>query len=127
MVPIIRLLASRSKLGILIGMLAVAIAGELSIPVYAAPGDLYVTDQSTGSVVVYDPDGNPTTFATGLVSPQGITFDLSKNLYVCDAGDGGDGNGLIMKYDTLGNGSVFRSGLNNPLGLDTDGSDLLVS
>ena len=44
-----------------------------------------------------DSDGNPTTFATGLVSPQGIAFDLSKNLYVCDAGDGGDGNGLIMR------------------------------
>ena len=83
---------------------------------------------STGSVVVYDPDGNPTTFATGLISPQGITFDLSKNLYACDAGDGGDGNGLISEaYDTLGNGTVFRSGLNNPIGLDTDGSDLLVS
>lgn len=128
MVPLIRLLASRSKIGIPISMFAMAIACAFTpSSASAAAGDLYVTDSSTGSVVIYDSDGNPTTFVTGLVNPQGITFDLSKNVYVCDAGDGAAGNGLIMKYDLSGNGSVFRSGLDNPLGIDVDGSDLLVS
>src|SRR5689334_14952561 len=122
-----RLFPSRSKFGIPIGMLAVAIAATLTAPVFAAPGDLYVTDGSTGSVIRYDSDGNPTTFATGLINPQGITIDLSKNIYVCDIGDGADGNGLIMKYDLAGNGSVLRGGLSDPLGLDVDGSDLLTA
>ena len=77
----------------------------------AAPGFLYVTDLATGSIVVYAPDGTPSTFATGLTSPQGITFDQSKNLYVADAGDGGFGNGTIFQYDIVTKArTTFRSG-----------------
>src|SRR2546423_15285756 len=65
----------------------------------AEPGDLYVTDLATGSIIIYTPDGTPTTFDTGLTSPQGIAFDQGKNLYVVDAGDGSAGAGTIFKYD----------------------------
>ena len=76
MVPLIRLLASRSKIGIPISMFAMAIACAFTpSSASAAAGDLYVTDPSTGSVIQYQPDGTPNTFATGLISPQGITFD----------------------------------------------------
>src|SRR5438874_9261825 len=96
----------------------------------ADPGDLYVTDLATGSIIVYTPDGTPTTFDTGLTSPQGIAFDQDKNLYVADAGDGSAGAGTIFKYDpSIGGGSktTFFTGLNNPQGIALDGSNLLVS
>lgn len=93
----------------------------------ADPGDLYVTNLATGSVIKYAPDGTFTTFASGLTSPQGIVFDQAKNLYVADAGNGGAGNGSIFKYTLSGTKTTFRSGMHNPIGLTTDGSDLLVA
>ena len=91
-------------------------------------GDLYVTDLSNGSVIRYDSDGNPNTFATGLESPQGITFDVRKNIYVADAHDGSDGAGEIVVYALDGTKlTSLRTDLDNPMGIDIDGSDLLVS
>jgi len=97
---------------------------------FAGPGDLYVTDLETGSIIRYLPDGTASTFDTGLISPQGIAFDKAKNMYVADAGDGSDGAGVIYKYDiTIGAGSktTFFTGLFNPQGMTQDGSNLLVS
>lgn len=99
-----------------------------SLHANALPGDLYVTDLATNSVLVFSPDGTQRTFASGLDSPQGIAFDQAKNLYVADA------SGNIYKYDVDGNQSTFfppagsiLAPLNNPIGLTLDGSDLLVS
>src|SRR3954453_18370930 len=78
-------------------MLAAAVA--FTSTCVAAPGGLYVTDLATGSIDVYAPDGTPSTFTTGITSPQGIVFDQAKNLYVVDAGDGAAGTGAIFKYD----------------------------
>src|ERR1044071_7849797 len=79
---------------------------------YSAPNDLYVTDLASGSVVRYEPDGTAHTFATGLTSPQGITFNgrTSQNpafFYVADAGDGGATSGVIWRYDVSGNRTLF--------------------
>ena len=94
----------------------------------ADPGFLYVTDLADGSIKVYAPDGTPSTFATGLISPQGICFDQYKNLYVADAGDGGAGNGVIYKYDVITQDRItVKSGLSNPIGLTQDGAGILVS
>ena len=128
MFPIIRLLASRSKLGIPIGMLAMAVASVFTpSSALATAGDLYVTDLATGSVIRYEPDGTPNTFATGLVSPQGISFDeatstMAAYFYVCDAGDGGATSGIIYRYDRSGNRTTFATGLDNPIGVASDAS-----
>lgn len=113
-----------------IALYAVATGFTLTSSSFAAPGDLYVTDLATGSIIVYAPDGTPTTFDTGLTSPQGIAFDQAKNLYVVDAGNGTSGAGTIFKYDINIGGSsktTFRTGLSNPQGMAIDGSGLLVS
>ena len=119
--------ASAARLGIA-ALVAAAAQFILAPGSFANPGDLYVTDLDSGSVIVYAPDGTSTTFTTGLISPQGIAFDQAKNLYVVDAGDGSPGNGTIFKYDLpTKTQSTLLSGLNNPMGLALDGSDLLVS
>ncbi|HEY2714332.1 MAG TPA: hypothetical protein VGI60_17610 [Chthoniobacterales bacterium] len=94
----------------------------------ADPGDLYVTDLSSGSVIKYAPDGSSIVYATGLTSPQGIALDQAKNVFVADAGSGENGDGEIVKYDHADKTkSVVLDGLNNPVGLALDGNDLLVS
>ena len=68
-----------------IALYTVAAGVTLTSSSFAAPGDLYVTDLATGSIIVYTPDGTRTTFDNGLTSPQGICFDQARNLYVADA------------------------------------------
>jgi hypothetical protein len=106
----------------------VALAAPLASSSFGAAGDLYVTDLATGSVIVYAPDGSSTTFTTGLTSPQGITFDRGKNLYVADAGAGQPGDGAIFKYDlATATQTTVLANLDNPIGVTLDGSDLLVA
>ncbi len=117
--------------------LAVIAGAALAITsrAFATPGDLYATDLASGSVIRYASDGSPMTFASGLISPQGIVFlpgDSTKSppvpasLYVADAGNGGATSGVIFKYDLFGNKSTFASSLNNPKGLAVDGNAVLV-
>ena len=95
---------------------------------HADPGDLYVTDLASGSVIKYAPDGTSIVYATGLISPQGIALDQAKNVFVADAGSGENGQGEIVKYDHVTKvKSVVLDNLNNPIGLTLDGNDLLVS
>ena len=99
---------------------------------YSDSGDLYATDLATGSVIRYSPDGTPHTFATGLVSPQGIAFDQATDtsaayFYVADQGDGGATSGIIYRYDRNGNRTTFATGLDRPIGVAIDGGDLIVA
>ncbi|MEO6971645.1 MAG: hypothetical protein ABI217_12215, partial [Chthoniobacterales bacterium] len=98
----------------------------------ATPGDLFVTDLATGSVIRYTPDGTGTTFASGLISPQGIVFfqgnsSTTSALYVTDAGDGGATSGVVYRYDLAGNRTTFATSLDNPIGLTVDGGTILVA
>ena len=88
----------------------------------ATPGDVYASDLTTNSIVVYAHDGTKSTFATGLNSPQGLVFDPSGNLYVADAGSGN-----VYKFTRAGGRTTFASGLMNPIGLAIDGPDLLIA
>ncbi len=132
MIPILQRPRRASSTHLRVGLVSASAFLFLVAGSFAAPGDLYVTDLASGSVIVYAPDGTATTFATGLLSPQGIAFDQAKNLYVADAGDGAADSGVIYKYTPTGDRSTFypptgRTGLDNPIGLTLDGSDLLVS
>ena len=98
----------------------------------ATPGDLFVTDLATGSVIRYTSDGTGSTFASGLISPQGIVFfqgnsSTTSALYVADAGDGGATSGVVYRYDLAGNRTTFATSLDNPIGLTVDGGTILVA
>ena len=119
-----------------IALLAVAAAQFTlsfnSFAVNAAEGGLYVTDLASGSVISYAADGTPTTFATGLISPQGIVFTqatstMAAYFYVADAGDGGPTSGVVYRYDRAGNRTTFFTELNNPIGLAVASGDILVA
>src|ERR1700739_1298713 len=51
---------------------------------YAAPGDLYVSDLSSGNIYKFTPGGTQSTFASGLDQPDGVAFDSAGNLFVAD-------------------------------------------
>ena len=108
-----------------IGLLSGAVAAALLVlqQSSAAPGDLYVSDLVSDSIVVYTPEGTSRTFASGLNRPQGLVFDQLGNLYVADAG-----SGRVFKYSPDGlTKTTVVTGLNNPLGLALHGADLLVA
>ncbi|MDQ3198528.1 MAG: hypothetical protein M3Q46_04955 [Verrucomicrobiota bacterium] len=117
-----------------LGLAAFAVVAQFAFHSHAvaAPGDLYVTDAAAGTVVIYAPDGTSTTFATGLISPQDIVFDMATTtmpafFYVADIGNGGSTDGVIYRYDRTGNRTTFKSGLDNPIGLALDGAAVLVT
>jgi hypothetical protein len=107
-----------------LSLFAAAIAFTLAPRASADPGDLYVSDLATNSIIVYKPDGTSSTFASGLNSPQGLAYNLlAKSLYVAD---GGSGN--VFKYTVPGGvQSLVASGFSNPVGIAFNGLDLLVS
>lgn len=107
-----------------IGLLSCAVATALTLvsQASAAPGDLFVSDLATNSIVVYKPDGSSSTFASGLNSPQGLAFDPVGNLFVAD---GGSGN--VYRFTPDGTRSTVASDFSNPVGVALNGLDLLVS
>lgn len=81
----------------------------------AAPGDIYETDFSSGTLFKFSPTGSRTTFATGLNGPEGMAFDRNGNFFVTDTG-----SGRIFKYAPNGTRTIFASGLNGPASLAFD-------
>ncbi|MEO6969868.1 MAG: putative Ig domain-containing protein [Chthoniobacterales bacterium] len=125
MIPINRRLLTGLLGKICLGLFAATTALTLAPKVSASPipGDLYVSDLASNSIIVYRPDGTSFTFATGLNSPQGLTFDPAGNLYVAD---GGSGN--LYKYTVPGGvQSLVASGFSDPVGVVLNGLDVLVS
>ncbi len=74
--------------------------------VVATPGDLYVADNSTGSVFKFTPGANQSTFASGFSQPAALAFDREGNLFVADTG-GGQGLSAIVKVAPDGTKSTF--------------------
>ena len=123
MIPINRRLLTGLLGKICLGLFAATTALTLAPKVSANPGDLYVSDLASNSIIVYRPDGTSFTFASGLDSPQGLVFDPAGNLLVAD---GGSGN--IYKF-TVPEGvqSTVASGFSSPVGVALNGLDILVS
>lgn len=99
-------------LEIALAVMAIALPLAITPTAQAAEGDLFVTDLSTGSIVVYSTDGSKRTFATGLDRPQGLAFDPKGNLYVADKG-----SGKVFKFAADATRTLFASGLDGPAGL----------
>lgn len=89
---------------------------------HAAPGDLYETDLSSGTVFKFAPDGSQSSYASGLAAPVGLAFDGKGNTYISDAG-----GGSIVKVAPDGSQSVFAIVEEGPTGLAFDGSGNLFA
>ena len=114
---------SRAAFGLAASFATVGVTGLFMAPrAQAGAGDLFATDATAGTVMVYGLDGSSRLFATGLGSPQGLTFDGFGNLFVADKASGN-----IFKFTTDGTRTTFATGLNEPIGLAFDGKDLAVS
>jgi glucose/arabinose dehydrogenase len=75
-------------------------------------GDLLVTEQDTGTILLYTPGGVESTFATtSYNSLNGLAFNSAGDLFV------GASVGSIVEITTGGAQSTFASGLGNPAGL----------
>ncbi|MBA3350955.1 MAG: SMP-30/gluconolactonase/LRE family protein [Blastocatellia bacterium] len=102
---------------LLLGALALANLFECGAAL-AAPGDLYVAENGMvvgNSIVRFTPEGVRSTFAGGFITPTGLAFDRSNNLYVSDGG-----TGTIFKFTPAAEQTVFASGLSGPSGLAFD-------
>src|ERR1700710_2924383 len=84
--------------------------------VRAGAGDLFATDPTAGTVMVYGLDGSSRIFASGLGSPQGLTFDGFGILFVAKKP-----RGNIYKFAADGTRPIFATGLQEPIGLAFDG------
>ena len=81
---------------------------------------IYVSNPAAGTITQIDSSsGNSSIFASGLNSPEGLTFDGAGNLYAADSGDG-----TISQINSAGTVSTFASGLNGPkaLAFDSNGN-----
>src|SRR5437868_14602099 len=87
----------------------------VTLPVLAAPGDLYQSDFGSGNIFRYTPAGGKTTFATGLGNPAGLAFDPKGNLFVAN-----NSGAAIVKITPGGVKSTFATGLNKLFGLAFD-------
>jgi sugar lactone lactonase YvrE len=82
----------------------------------AVQGDLYVPQSAEGTVLRFSPDGQKSTFASGLDQPSGIAFDREGNLFVTQLVTGN-----IIKFTPSGEMTEFASGLSGPAALAFDG------
>ena len=92
-------------------------AGLLPINIFAAPGDLFESDQGSNTIFKFTPAGAKSTFATGLGGPFGLAVDGFGNVFEANFN-----NGMIFKFTPAGVKSTFASGLNMPVALAFDAS-----
>src|SRR5438132_4782490 len=101
-----------SALYYLFATIAGLTAGLLPINIFAAPGDLFESDQGSNTIFKFTPVGVKSTFATGLGGPFGLAVDGFGNVFEANFN-----NGMIFKFTPAGVQSTFASGLNKPTGL----------
>src|SRR5207237_694587 len=87
-------------------------AALLPSNILAAPGDLFETDQGSGTIFKFTPVGAKSTFATGLGGPFGLAIDGFGNVFEANFN-----TGTIFKFTPAGVQSTFASGLHGPFGL----------
>src|SRR5438067_584038 len=75
-----------------------------------------ISDTAHGNIYEFTPNGVRSTFASGLIDPEGLAFDSMGNLFVADPFAG-----AIYKFTPAGVRSTFASGLDFPgdLAFDT--------
>ena len=84
---------------------------------FDSKGNVYVTEQGSGSVLKFTPGGTKSTFASGFTFPEGLVFDGAGNLFVTEFF-----GGTITKIAPTGTKTPFASGLSGPAGLAFDSS-----
>ena len=87
------------------------------LPASARADILYVSSYNGHSITKFTSDGIGSVFATGLVVPLDLAFDLAGNLYVRNAND------TILKFSAVGVSSVFVSSISGRgLAFDSEGN-----
>src|SRR5947208_3913327 len=84
----------KSALYYLFATIAGLTAGLLPINIFAAPGDLFESDQGSNTIFKFTPVGVKSTFATGLGGPFGLAVDGFGNVFEANFN-----NGMIFKLD----------------------------
>src|SRR2546421_716703 len=112
----------KSALYYLFATIAGLTAGLLPINIFAAPGDLFESDQGSNTIFKFTPAGVKSTFASGLNMPVALAFDASGNLFEAD-----HGSNKIFKFTPAGVKTTFASGLNGPFGLAFGAGSLFES
>src|SRR5208282_1097228 len=89
--------------------------------------NLFEADWSSGNIYEFTPGGVRSTFASGLIHPEGLAFDSAGDLFASDFGSGSGGIGSIYEFTPGGVRSTFASGLAGPeTGLAFQGQTLPV-
>jgi len=94
----------------------------------AAPGDLFVSDLGSGTILKFTPGGTKSTFASGLGNPTGLAFDSAGNLYEADYNNGHGPQ--IYRFTPGGTQSTFASiaaGVSDLFGLAFDSAGNLFA
>jgi gluconolactonase len=73
-------------------------------PVADKNGDVYFSDIDANRIYKWSPDGKVSVFKEGLNRPNGLKFDISGNLIVCEGG-----NGRIISLDPNGQLTILVS------------------
>src|ERR1700750_3467394 len=94
----------------LLHVVAAGVTWFIATEAWPAPGDLYVTESGSNSVLKFTPTGSRNTFVSGLNGPSDLAFDSSGNLFVIDAG-----NHAIVKISPAGSKTTFTSSLDHPV------------
>ena len=90
---------------------ATGLAGPRGL-LFSRSGDLFVAEQSGGSIARITPDGGVNLFAKGLSTPHDLAFDVSGYLYVADTGAN-----RVARVSPEGSVTTYIPGLDVPVDL----------
>ena len=99
----------RSGTGMGYTVFATGLAGPRGL-LFSRSGDLFVAEQSGGSIARITPDGSVNRFAKGFSDPHDLAFDASGYLYVADTGAN-----RVARVSPEGSVTTYIPGLNVPV------------